>query len=140
MDNNFELEYYEEKKHYSMLRNWWIDWKKEPIEAKRLPQYGVLAKRDGIYYAALFLIRKENLSCELEYAISNKDSLRTIDKSEREEIRGLLASLLMGLAKKMGFEAIQCNASTRYGNITKFLKKLGFREHKNQITLYSGRL
>lgn len=140
MADSFNLEYYDRKKHYDMLCSWWRDWDKPIVKPQRLPQFGVIAHRDGIYYAALFLVRKENLCCELEYAISSKEALKNVARSEREEIGILLPSFLTKLAKEMGYEVIQCNAATRYGTVIKYLKRLGFTEQKTSTKLLSGSL
>lgn len=134
MENNIELVNYNEADHYEMLCDWWRSWKKRPIERECLPQFGAIAKKGELYIAAAFLVRKENLSCELEYAISNKEAYKMLSKKEKELARDLIVASLCRLGTNLGFKLISCNATKKYNTLEKHFKKLGFVEHKEQTT------
>lgn len=116
-----EVRIFDKEKDWETVRDWWIQWGKDPIAPILLPSVGLIVGDGEKDVCTTWIYHEPGCgTAVLGFTISNKE----IDRNVRSEALDLLYKEVVDLTRKAGILVL-----TSYNNnksILKRLSKLGF--------------
>lgn len=121
--------YFDEKKHFDLLRIWWHERKFPQIPVHLLPQTGLVVESDdGVPICAGFMFRTDSPVAIINHLVSDP----TYEREARSMAVDLLIMDLVGIAKSMGY--LMVTGATNLSRLTERYQKLGFKCYDDRVT------